>query len=158
MKIKILVFLLTISLGFISYVYFVSPPVFFRYVERPAEEKYRAFVIFNPFRNRTPELPAEAVLKQMKAGDFEKAFTLTTLSQERIDYYLQHEKQGTFVDWKLMDRKDGENKIKLYYLVHRKYKEEINGEHKDKIYEQHVIITVEKYSNIWRVIDYSAIY
>lgn len=157
MKVKILVFLLSVILGFLCYLYFVSPPVLFRYVERPAEEKYRASVIFNPFRDRAPESRSEIMLKDMQMGNFEKAFTETILNQKSIDYYLKAEKRATFLDWNLMDRKDEGNEVKLYYLVHRKYVE-VHHNYENDIYEQHIIITVMKCDSVWCVVDYNAIY
>lgn len=119
-----------------------KPSVLYKYKDRaavdPADE---LFVIFNPFRDKTPEVEAEKVFEMIKNGNCEQISTNVKIDCERENEYK-------LKSWNLADREETENRINLHYKVYRR---EAN-------HYSNVWITLQKASEKWQLIGYEAWY
>lgn len=91
--------------------------VVFEYIEpgSPLGEPNISF--FNPFRERGPEMAAEAFLSALRSGDTEKALSLTSLSSRPA--WLVREREVPLQSWVLRGRKDQVARARLYYDIQR---------------------------------------
>lgn len=106
------------------------------------------FAIFHPFREKKSETEAEKFLNLLKNGDCEKA-TLNLKNQESYADICERESLHILEDWKLSNRNDTEQGVKLYYRVKRT---SYSG------YDGQLWIDVEKTSHGWKVTGIEAIY
>jgi hypothetical protein len=150
MKIRILIFILTVSIGFAAYLFFRSDPVLYRHVDRTSVQ-YSAFVILNPFRNREPERQAEVVLQRLKNRNCQQALSLSALDSERVVYLCEREQKYLLESWSLMDYQGAGKKVKLIYNL---YRNSGDGEH----LSPPAWIDVEKINGEWRATSYETYY
>lgn len=105
-------------------------------------------VIFNPFRERKSEAEAEKFLNLLKNGDCENAI-LSLENPRNYEDICERESRHKLEDWKLSNRKDSEQSVKLYYRLKRA---SYSG------YDGQMWIDVEKKTDGWKVREIEAIY
>ena len=104
-----------------------------------------AITLFNPFRNREPEIAADEFLNLLKAGDCDRA--VQDLPSELKTPRCLKEKEYPLSSWRLKDRDDeGDQKVTLSYC----YKSQASES------EEHLWLVLEKKgswktTNFWRV-------
>lgn len=77
-------------------------------------------VIFNPFRDRTPERRAVALLAALKDGDMENANRLLERVRPGLaKATIESESTWRVRDWTLVERADSADRSKLTFRVHR---------------------------------------
>lgn len=108
-----------------------------------------SFSIFNPLRDRSPEQPAETLLEQIQTQGCVQAMTSLPLDQERRQYLYGMEENHRLISWRLADREETSNKIKMFYWVRR---------HPHKDFKGQLWVTVEKQGEQWKVVDYESWY
>ena len=128
-----------------------SRSVLYRFVVPGTPSKEPAYAIFNPFRDRQPERSADEFLTQLQHGDCESA--MGALSQAHSPEYRQTtcEREQTYrlMSWKLKNRTDESNTVRLYYEVKRQQYSGNTGQ---------VWVTVENAGGLWRVTRYDRAY
>lgn len=108
-----------------------------------------SFSIFNPLRDRSPEQPAEALLERIQTQGCVQAMSSLPLDQERRQYLYEMEENHRLISWRLADREENLNKIKMFYWVRRHPYNDHNGQ---------LWVTVEKQNEQWQVVDYESWY
>lgn len=126
-----------------------SDSVLYRYVEVGDPTKEPAFAIFNPFRDRQPEKSAEDFLLRLKHGDCQSAMSELVHRLQYQQDTCEHEKSKTLTTWRLRNRTDEHQSVRMYYLVGRQTYRDLRGQ---------VWVTVEKRGNRWHVIRYDRSY
>ncbi len=117
--------------------------VLYKYKDRAAVDPGSdLFVIFNPFRDKTPEIEAEKAFEILKNGNCEQIESNVKIDCER-------ENQYTLKSWDLADRKENGNQINLHYKV---YRQRVVGHYSN------VWIILEKDSDKWKVTSFEAWY
>ena len=120
---KVLLVILALGLVCVTVVagillYLAPSSVLFRHKSKaavdPADE---LFVLFNPFRDREPEVAAESLLNQMKRGHCDAA--LSALPSERSSYICEREKEHKLTGWSLVDRNDEPGTATLHFTAYR---------------------------------------
>jgi hypothetical protein len=151
MKLRILIFILTVIIGFAAYRFFTrSNPVLYRYVDQ-ASVQYSAFIIQNPFREREPERQAGVVLQQLKNRNCQQALSLAGLDSSRVEYLCEREQKYPVKSWGLMDRKGEGQKIQLIYRLYR-------NNYGENSLAPPAWIDIEKMNSEWRVVGYETYY
>src|SRR5450432_3059886 len=148
--IKVLVFLAALVCGVAVYLYSVrSRPAVYRYFEKgdPVEEP--AFVIFNPFRNRSAERQADSFLQLLKEGHCDQALSALPIKQETRHELCDLEVKSPLEGWRLTNRTDQTNDVRMYYWVKRK---------SYKGYIGQLWVNVEKRGEGWQVTKYECFY
>ena len=103
-----------------AYVYYQrSKPLLYSYVEKGNPVKEPVFAIFNPFRDRSPERSAEAFLENMRAGQCERAMVGVFGSPEHNQEVCRLEKGSPLSSWRMMNRTDQDEMVRMYYEVSR---------------------------------------
>ena len=150
LALKVLVFALVVVLGLAAYLYYRrSRSVLYRYVEAGNPVKEPAFAIFNPFRDRSSEDSAEAFLEVIKAGQCEQAMSgVPGLLQHRQET-CDREKESPLTAWRLANRTDHPEKVRMYYRVNRKTYDGYQGQ---------LWVTLEKHGEDWQVMQYECFY
>ncbi len=147
---KVLVFAVVLVLGLTAYLYYQrSRSVLYRYVEAGNPVQEPAFAIFNPFRDRSPEHSAEAFLEVIKAGQCERAMSALPNMPEYRQDICEREKGSPLMSWRLKNRTDEPQKVRMYYRVNRKT---------DDGYQGQLWVTLEKQSEEWQVKQYECFY
>ena len=147
---KVLTFIVAAMLGTAAYLYFVrSSPVLYKNVEAGDPVKEPTFSIFNPFRDRSPEHSAEAFLKQLRAGQCEQATVALSVLPERRQDICERERRSPLASWRLKNRTDEPQKIKMYYQVKAENHNDLQGQ---------AWVTVEKQGEKWQVTSYERFY
>ena len=72
-----------------------------------------AITLFNPFRNREPEIAADEFLNLLKAGQCDRA--VQDLPSELKTPRCLKEKEYPLSSWRLKDRDEGDQKVTLAY-------------------------------------------
>lgn len=118
-KVSVLIIaLLVATAGYLYYQH--SIPLLYRHSEPGDPVKEPTFAIFNPFRDRSPERSAEAFLAALKAGQCDVAMSfLSDRSVERIQEMCERDKEHPLVDWRLRNRSDQFDKVRIYFQVNR---------------------------------------
>ena len=147
---KLLIVAATLMLGIAAYLFVMqSRSVLYRYFEAGNPTKEPAFAIFNPFRDRQPERSAEGFLQRLNVGDCESA--MSGLAQE-LQYQkdtCEHEKTNPLTSWRIRNRTDEPQSVRMYYQVGRQKYPDLKGQ---------VWITVEKRGDQWQVTRYDRSY
>ncbi len=116
--------------------------VLYKYKDRaavdPADELY---VIFNPFRDKTPEIEAEKVFESLKIGNCEQI-------EPNVKIDCERENQYKLKSWDLADRVENGDQINLHYKVYRQ-----SHNHYSNVW-----INLEKVSDKWKVTSYETWY
>ena len=105
-----------------------SQPVLFSYVEKGDPVREPVFAIFNPFRDRSPERSAEGFLENIKAGQCDCELAGIVNSPEHNQEVCKREKQSPLSGWRMMNRTDQDDTIRMYYEVRRKTYDGIHGQ------------------------------
>lgn len=150
--IKLLIVLLVVVVSVLTFLFAMnSRSVIYRHSWPGSPSKEPAFTIFNPFRDRRPEKRATEFLVRLKNGDCENA--MRELSQSYSAEYQQRtcERERTLrlLSWKLKNRTDENNKVRLYYEVNRQEYKDNRGQ---------VWVTLEKAGEDWHVTRYDSAY
>ncbi|MCZ2391525.1 MAG: hypothetical protein LC113_10665 [Acidobacteria bacterium] len=122
--------------------------VIWTFKERGDPSGEPGFVIFNPFREKRSEAEAEKVLNLLKNGKCEKVVQSLEY-KESYTNICEKEALYTLEDWKLSNRRDGENVVRLFYRVKRMSQSD---------YVEGVWIDLEQTRDGWKVKDIEAIY
>jgi hypothetical protein len=108
--------LVTVLIG-VSLAY--ARPVLFRtYRYGAISEQPIAF--FNPLRDRTPERVGDAVLKQMKSGEYNQVLEPFVRDAERREHLYMRETEYPVESWVLGDHLDDNEGVTLLYWARRK--------------------------------------
>jgi hypothetical protein len=115
------------------------------------EETYTEFdyTIFNPFRDTSPERCAVGVLQLMKARQCEQAMSGLEVDEKYRDYICGNEREYPMTSWRLRNRRDEPNKVRMFYWVRRNDDDGVHGR---------LWITAERRNGQWQATDYSCIY
>lgn len=146
--------LLTMLVAFSGLTYFFvtrSRPVVSGYVLRGDPVKEPSFAIFNPFRDRKPEQRADEFLTRLQKGDCESAMRELSPAAS-VDYQTttcERERTLRLRSWKLQNRRDENNRVRLYYEVTREQYSDNVGQ---------IWVTVEKGRDDWQVTRYDRYY
>lgn len=150
LALKVLVFAVVLLLGLAAYLYYQrSRSVLYRYVEAGNPVKEPAFAIFNPFRDHSPEHGAEAFLEVIKAGQCERAMSVLPDKPEYRHEVCEREKGSPLMSWRLKNRTDEPQKVRMYYRVKRKTYDGYQGQ---------LWVTLEKQGEEWQVKQYEGFY
>jgi hypothetical protein len=112
-------------------------------------------VVFNPFRYREAERPAEELLRELRAGNCREVFK-SWMRDHRRDYIrniCDFEARHPLKKWRLVDRQDERAAVNLHYLGRRTAKHSPDG------YQEHIFIsTASGAHGEWYVTKYDAVY
>ncbi len=77
-------------------------------------------VLFNPFRDRSPEIAGGEALRQVQAGALESALAAAPLSSEVKSQMSVREAEYRLLSWKLVNRtEESDDRVRLAYRVDR---------------------------------------
>jgi len=125
-----------------------SPSVLLKYQDPSAVDPSDClWVLFNPFRDRQPELSADAFLKQLKKEKFDEAFA--RFPEHTKASFCSKEREFKLINWTLVDRKDEGVKTVLHFEVYR-------SDQGPNAWGN-VWVTVEK-QDVWRVTSFESWY
>ena len=125
-----------------------NEPILFTINPDPAALRARSYCIVNPFRDRGPELAAEACLESLRHG--ETGVLKPLLPEVNVDHFLSRESEYRIQSWRIGGRWDSLNSARLMYWVRR------GGGYPE--IEEEVHIGVAMKGGKWIVSNYSAIY
>lgn len=118
--------------------------VIYKYKDKAAVDSADGlFVIFNPFRDKTPEIEAEKFLEVLKNGNCEQL-------QSNVNIDCERENQYSLKFWQIVDREEKGNHINLHFKAYY-YGDENN-------YYKNIGVTLQKDSNRWKVTNYGLWY
>jgi hypothetical protein len=105
--------------------------------------------VMNPFRDRSAELKAEAVLTQLQSGN-ERVLGpfLSGFNEDNKNHILKNETKYRITSWRVGDMSASESEVSLLYWVTRENYE----------WEEEVRFDIKKARGEWNVTSYSAIY
>lgn len=126
-----------------------SHSVLYRYFETGNPVREPAITIFNPFRDRTPERQAEAFLTRLQTGDCQSAFAELSHGTDYKQRVCEKEKENALTSWRLRNRTDNADAVRLYYIVGRTKYHNTSGS---------VWITVVKQGEEWGVTTFETFY
>jgi hypothetical protein len=127
-----------------------SKSVLFRFDEAAAKSTGGpSFALFNPLRDRSPEQKAEAFLELLRAQPCVQVLADLPLGQERFQYLCQMEGRHQLTSWRMADREDAGNKVKMFYWARRVPSDDFKSQ---------LWITAEKAGAHWKVVDYESWY
>ena len=126
-----------------------SSPVLFRYVEVGNPLKEPVFIVLNPYRDRAPERVADLFLQQLKDGNCEKAMAALHDSFRFQHETCEREERYALGSWRLMNRTDEPQKVRMYFSVNRLNYDGMVGQ---------AWVTVEKRGNQWQATRYDRYY
>jgi hypothetical protein len=151
MKLKILFFILVVALVALSILLYLtkSYPVLYAFRESGASEGEASWSILHPFRNRDSEIAAQAMLMNLKHGEYMQATATLKWTEDEKKEILKRETANPLVDWKLIDIQIKHNQVRLYYRGYR-----LNS---PKDYSP-IWVTVFWSNQGWDVISYEAWY
>lgn len=107
--------------------------------------KIPAFVVFNPFRDRTPEKVAENFMQQLPT-----AHCMELVSPMRggyAEHICSKEQQFVSKDFRLTNRKDAGNSVELSFEVNR-----VNSPASISS------LTMQQVDRAWKGVDYQPVY
>lgn len=120
-----------------------KPSVLYKYKDKAAVDPGNSlFVVFNPFRDKTPEFEAENVLEQLREGNCKEIGTDLEIDCDR-------ETTSELMTWNLVDREEQTDRIRLHYAVYRR-----NNESR----YSNVWITLQNESGSWKARSFEAWY
>lgn len=103
----------------------LAGPVVWSFKEKGSPTSEPSFAVFNPFRERHPEIEAEKILSLLKNGECGRVFA----GLERRDADMcERESINGLEDWRLSNREDNGGAVRLYYRVKRKPVDAYAGE------------------------------
>jgi hypothetical protein len=108
-----------------------------------------SFSILNPFRNRDPERPAETFLNMLKTNECDKAMATLPFTEVYRSYICGKELERRLFSWRMTDREDTSERVKMFYWSRREGSEGIEGP---------VWVTVQKLGAAWQVTDFECWY
>jgi hypothetical protein len=108
----------------------------------------RYYCVLNPFRNKAPEQLAEQHLNKLREGKVE---VIAPFLDERT-YILEKEKQWPIQSWRIGDRQDTADRVKIMYWVKRD-----NG-YANEGYEDSVFFWMNCSGENCQVKTYAAVY
>ena len=147
---KLLILAATLMLGIVAYLFVMqSRSVLYRYFETGSPTKEPVFAIFNPFRDRLPERSTENFLQRLKDGACQSAMSGLAYELQYQQETCEHEMTNALTTWRLTNRTDEPQSVRLYYQVGRKKYPDLKGQ---------VWLTVEKRGNHWEVTRYDRSY
>ena len=146
---KLLIVAAMLMLGIVALFVMQSRSVLYRYFEAGSSTKEPVFAIFNPFRDRQPERSAEGFLRRLKEGDCQSAMSELVHELQYQQDTCEHERTNTLTSWRLRNRTDEPQSVRLYYEVGRQKYPDLKGQ---------VWVTVEKRGDQWLVIRYDRSY
>jgi len=126
-----------------------SKAVLYRFVETGTPSGKPLFSIFNPLRDHSSERSAEAFLERVKSTPCDQVLAELPLETKYRQYICEQESNNPLLAWRLTDREDSFEKVKIYYQVKRKNYTNYDGK---------VWVTVEKLDGQWRTTHYESIY
>lgn len=85
---------------------------------RPTGEP--ALVIFNPFRDRSPEITGHRFLTYTRDGKFEEARRLCDLPAELSAEWVRAKREHVLGSFRLANRRDTDGGVELFYWTGRK--------------------------------------
>lgn len=101
--------------------------------------------LFNPFRDRSPEQKVAAFLELLKAQPCAQVLADLPVPQE----YFQMECKHQLISWRMADREDAGNKVKMFYWTRRVPSDDFKSQ---------LWVTAEKTGDHWKVVDYESWY
>ena len=90
-------------------------PVLFSYAERHSLAPQPVWSLLNPLRSRAPERPAEALLRELAAGNAPQALTRLHADPPINPDTIEDEQRLRLVSWRLMSREDLPDRIELLF-------------------------------------------
>ncbi len=128
-----------------------SRPVLFAFREPgdPLGEPH--WSILHPFRDRTPERVAGAILLDLKRGEYREALSRIHKSDAIKSEIESKEVKHRLKSWKLIDRQDSLGEVRLSYLTAR-------GESSRLDSPLWITIVQSEYQDGWRVADFESWY
>lgn len=105
--------------------------------------------ILNPIRNRGPERTAAAFLAELRQGQADQAFRHLHVRSDAMAQARLKESQYPVQRWKLLDRRDSNEGVKLYYLVLRASSKE---------FDSPIWLTVQRTPIGWEVTEFESWY
>lgn len=145
----LLIVALAVTVAIVALYAMRSRPVVWRSDEHEAKSTGPYRSIFNPFRNRDPERPAEAFLNMLKANECDKAMATLPFDREYRSYICGKEGEHHLSSWRMTDREDTPEKVRMFYWSRREGNDGI---------EAPVWVTVEKQAAGWQVTGYECWY
>ena len=146
----ILLFAIVLLVTFTGIYLTRSKPILLRYGQSSAKSTGAAsFVVFNPFRDRSPEQKAADFLELIKEQPCVQVLAGLSLNQERFQYLCQMESEHRLTSWRLADREEIGNKAKLFYWSRRTQSLDFKSQ---------LWITMENTSGYWKVVEYESWY
>jgi hypothetical protein len=106
-----------------------------------------AWVVLNPFRDRTPERQAEALLSSLKNGKCAEALAAIVKAPE-LEAVCEREHRWPLASWELEQRDDGSAGTRLEYRY-------VRG---PRAAEQWLYVWLVRDGNQWRVTEYRSVY
>ena len=149
--IKILSPIVILALVVFAYLYSTrSKSVLYRFEKSAAKSiGGPSFSLFNPFRDRSPEQKAEAFLERVRTQPCLQVLADLALDQETFKYLCEKEDANHLISWRLADREEMGNKVKMFYWTSRSP----SGSSASPLW-----ITIEKTGDQWKVVDYEGWY
>jgi hypothetical protein len=96
-----------------------SRPVLYEYREAGDPEGYSLHSIFNPFRDRAPEVAAEEFLVNLRELKLDAALDSLALAEEAGSQPRELERAYPLRTWRLVQRRDNDSNVELYFWVTR---------------------------------------
>lgn len=93
-----------------------APPVLWSYQEPGSLSAAPAFVLFNPLRDRAPEMKADEFLSLIKAGKCREAVANARLERFDTEKFCERESVYKLTGWQLRFRADRERLVELTVL------------------------------------------
>ena len=111
-------------------------------------EQVTGLIVLNPLRNRAPEKVATQFLSDLRNGKCE-ARTVPWLCSDAFE-------RRPVLDWKLRNRKDTDNTVRLFYLLRGKFRPDRDIDPEDAWGEG--MVQVERVGTDWEVTNYGSHY
>lgn len=144
-----LIILFVMVLG-LSWLIITRNPIIWTFRESGNPSPIPMYAIFNPFRDKKPEIDAENLLIQFKNGNCEEVL-LNMVAQEKYVEICERESRFKLLDWRLRYREDKERKAELYYSIMRE-------PDPDSDFKWSMRIGVEQINGEWKITDIGSIY
>jgi hypothetical protein len=128
-----------------------SRAVIYSFSPDPDALRPRNYCLLNPFRDKSPEIIAEAYLKRLRAGDFDSIRPLIH-TREEADRILENEKKWPIQSWRIGVCHERPGETELMCWVTR------GGGYSTDGVEEEVRFWIKHSGTGWTVNSYSAIY
>ena len=131
----------------------INGPIIMRYKDSAAVDPGDGlFVIFNPIRDKSSEIVAEALLTSLKKGNCQqiREIYLDEKYKEHSEHICDREAKYKLVDWYLVDREDEFSHCRLHFKAQRvSYSNGTYG---------NVWVSLIQENNKWVITDYESWY